>query len=59
MNIERDPFIDKLQKDVLNKLSEISKPSKEEKKLPQNNIKIISPEEAMKELLKFQTCSNT
>jgi len=62
MDIERDPSINKLQSDVFAKMAEISKPEPGEKKPLQNDIKTISPEEAIKELLeleKDQTESNT
>lgn len=60
--IERDPTINKLQQDVFAKMVEISKPSPDEKIPLQADIKTISPEEALKELLemeKNQTDSNT
>jgi len=62
MDIERDPSINKLQSDVFAKMAEISKPGPGEKKPLQNDIKTISPEEAIKELLeleKNQSDSNT
>jgi hypothetical protein len=62
MDIERDPSINKLQSDVFAKMAEISKPEPGEKKPLQSDIKTISPEEALKELLdleKNQTDSNT
>jgi len=62
MDIERDPSINKLQQDVFAKMAEISKPLPGEKKPLQNDIKTISPEEAIKELLelgKNQSDSNT
>ena len=62
MDIERDSSINKLQSDVFAKMAEISKPEPGEKKPLQNDIKTISPEEAIKELLeleKDQTESNT
>jgi hypothetical protein len=60
--IERDPTINKLQQDVFAKMAEISKPSPDEKIPLQADIKTISPEEALKELLemeKNQIDSNT
>ena len=60
--IERDPTINKLQQDVFAKMAEISKPSSDEKIPLQADIKTISPEEALKELLemeKNQIDSNT
>lgn len=62
MDIERDPSINKLQQDVFAKMAEISKPLPDEKIPLQVDIKTISPEEALKELLeleKNQTDSNT
>ena len=62
MDIERDTSINKLQSDVFAKMAEISKPEPGEKKPLQSDIKSISPEEAIKELLdleKNQTDSNT
>jgi len=62
MDIERDPSINKLQQDVFAKLAEISKPLPGEKIPLRDDIKTISPEEAIKELLemeKNQTDSNT
>jgi hypothetical protein len=60
--IERDPTINKLQQDVFAKMAEISKPFPGEKIPLQADIKTISPEEALKELLemeKNQIDSNT
>ena len=62
MDIERDPFINKLQQDVFAKMAEISKPLPGEKIPLRGDVKMISPEEALKELLeleKNQTDSNT
>ena len=59
---EKDPNINKLQQDVFAKMAEISKPTPDEKIPLQDDIKTISPEEALKELLemeKNQTDSNT
>jgi hypothetical protein len=58
--IERDPTINKLQQDVFAKMAEISKPEPGTEKPHQENIKLITPDEAMKELLDLnQIVSNT
>lgn len=51
VNIDKDPSIDKLQNDVLSKIADIIKPEPGQEQPLQNDIKIISPEEALKELL--------
>lgn len=49
--IEKDPIIQNLTNDILTKIAEISKPEPGTEQLPQdNNIKLISPEEALIEL---------
>lgn len=61
INLDRDSSINKLQQDVFATMAEISKPEPGEKIPPQDDVKPISPEEAIKELLKMQnqTDSNT
>ena len=58
---EKDPTINKLASDVFSKLADISKPDKNEKSSG-DNVSFVSPEDALKELIKMQkdqTSDNT
>ncbi len=56
---EKDPQIQKLAGDVFSKMAEIGEPFDKKEDLPGANI--VSPEDAIKELLKMQnqTSDNT
>jgi len=56
---EKDPQIQKLAGDVFSKMAEIGEPFDKKEDLPGANI--VSPEDAIKELLKIQnqTSDNT
>ena len=57
---EKDPIIDKLAGDVFSKMAEIGKPFDKGTDHPETHI--VSPEDAIKELLKIQkdqTSDNT
>jgi hypothetical protein len=51
--IERDPTINKLERDVMQQLQEIM-PKEDTIQQPQTLIKTLSPEEALKELMELE-----
>ena len=55
ITIERDQSIKKLEASLFQKLSDIVTPTAQE--IPKNNIRSISPEEALKELLELEKTS--
>jgi len=55
ITIERDQSIKKLEASLFQKLSDIVTPTAQE--IPKNNIRSVSPEEALKELLELEKTS--
>ena len=52
VNINRDPMINQLEKNVFDKLKELSGPEVQSN-LPKNTVQMVSLEEALKELVNF------